>query len=140
MNDIIIIGRITKQPETTSLKDGTTVTNFSMADTTKRKHEYVTKFWKITIWGDRCGKIVPSLKKGSYIKVSGEVEENKIREYNGKNYCDLTATASKITFMPDQKPVDADAADEQYPKLPIPKTISKEQEDFAKMLDDEDPF
>lgn len=87
VNKVIIIGHVGADPKGISFKDGSMITNFSIAtnETWKNKigeKQENTQWHNITIRGWLADKALRSIRKGSRIYIEGSV---KTRKYNDQH-------------------------------------------------------
>lgn len=109
-NKVIIVGRLTKDPELRYTPAGTAVASFSiasnetyMAGTEKKKK---TLFIDITVFGktgENCSKY---LAKGSEVLVEGKLDKNQW-EKDGRKHEKTFINAREVKFM--SKKIDKDA-------------------------------
>ena len=81
MNKIILIGRLTRDPELRFTNSGTAVCSFTLA-VDRRNKEKETDFINIVVWnkaGENCAEY---LKKGRQAAVEGRLQ---IRNYDGND-------------------------------------------------------
>ncbi len=100
MNLIQIMGRLGADPETRFTANGQKVTSFRVATNSKRAGKEETTWWRVTIWGDRFDKMLPYLKKGSAIIVTGELRAEIYMDKSGQPQISLEITAESIRFNP----------------------------------------
>lgn len=79
-SQVTIIGNLTKDPETKTMKSGATLTNMSVAVNRSWKNkedvwEEQTSFFDVTAWSELAENIAASLKKGSKVIVTGRLEQ-----------------------------------------------------------------
>ena len=79
VNKAIIVGRLTRDPEKKVIPSGQTVTNFSVATSTKWKGQdgqqnEKTEFHNVIAWGKRGEVIAQYMTKGQEIFVEGRLE------------------------------------------------------------------
>jgi len=104
MNTITIIGNIGNDIAPRFTASGQKVTSFNVATRSRKGGEEITIWYKVTIWGDRFDKMLPHLKKGSYIVVVGELGKPEIwQDKEGKNQIRLEITVNSLHFMPGNK-------------------------------------
>ena len=85
-----IIGRLTRDPECRETQGGTRVARFGTAVNTAKE----TYFWNIVAFGKQAEFSEKYLKKGSYVRLYGDMRNSK---KDGVMYYDLIADS--ITFM-----------------------------------------
>ena len=101
MNKIVIIGRLTRDPELKSTNAGTAVCNFSVAvDRTYRDKEgnRPTDFFDISVFGATAEFVSKYFKKGSSIAVSGAMESRKFVDKDGNNRIAWSLHADEVNF------------------------------------------
>lgn len=101
MNKIVIIGRLTRDPELKSTNAGTSVCNFSVAvDRTYRDKEgnRPTDFFDISVFGATAEFVSKYFKKGSSIAVSGAMESRKFVDKDGNNRIAWSLHADEVNF------------------------------------------
>ncbi|MEN8252476.1 MAG: single-stranded DNA-binding protein [Patescibacteria group bacterium] len=79
VNKAIIVGRLTRDPEKRTTQTGQTVTNFSVATSTRWKGQdgqqnEKTEFHNVIAWGKRGEVIAQYMTKGQEIFVEGRLE------------------------------------------------------------------
>lgn len=98
MQRLIIIGNLTKDPETRTTPNGNTVCAFTIAVNRKKVSEPQTDFFRINAWGklgDLCGRF---LGKGRKVAVIGELQA-RTYESNGKTMLSLDVVADEVEFL-----------------------------------------
>jgi single-strand DNA-binding protein len=117
LNTVILIGRLTKDPEGTRTKAGTPVASFSLAVDNPTKNEegnYTTSFIPCQMWDKLVTNTFKFLHKGSKIALKGRLNQRTFTTKEGKNASVLEVIADSITLL-DPKP----ATDEK------PSTVEK---------------
>lgn len=71
MNEMIILGRLTADPEIRSTADGKTIANYSLAENRDREH---ANFFRCVAFGKAAEFAEKYLKKGNLILVTGRVQ------------------------------------------------------------------
>ncbi len=101
MNILQLFGRLGADPETRFTSNGTKVTTFRMAVSSKKGGQEETMWWRVTVWGDRFDKMISYLKKGSSVIVSGTMQKPEIFQgKDGQNQVSLEIWAESIHFSP----------------------------------------
>lgn len=103
-----LAGHLGKDPETRRTPEGREVTNLALATNIRSKDKEETIWWNITVWDDRTylKKILPHLKKGSGIYVSGEITRAPriYTDKEGRQQVTLDVSANMIKFYSSGKP------------------------------------
>lgn len=99
MNNTILIGRLTRDPETRVSSTGNTITTFSIA-IDRPGRDAGADFIKITTFGDlaeNCGRY---LSKGRQVAVRGHLRSGKYEEHEtGKTRYTLDVIADNVEFL-----------------------------------------
>ncbi|MEL7431043.1 MAG: single-stranded DNA-binding protein [Chlamydiota bacterium] len=101
MNFIQIAGHLGADPEVRFTSTGKKVTILRVAARSRKAGKDHTLWWRVTIWGEQYDSMIPHLKKGSAIIVSGTLEAPEI--YNnreGTPQVSMNITASYLQFSP----------------------------------------
>ena len=96
MNKIILIGNLTKDPETRTTPNGKTVCNFDIAVNDRQGN---ATYFRISAWsqlGESCQKYLSKGKKGS---VGGPVSVRAYTDRNGKANANIEVTANEVEFL-----------------------------------------
>ncbi|MGE3953903.1 MAG: single-stranded DNA-binding protein [Parachlamydiales bacterium] len=101
MNWIVLAGHLGDDPEERMTPGGQKVTSFRIACNTRKGGQDETTWYRVTVWGDRFDRMMPYVKKGSALIVTGELHKPQI--YTGKDgepRVGLEVTAENIRFSP----------------------------------------
>lgn len=112
MNNLTVIGRITKDAETRTVKVSgidTLVTDFTLAANEGYGENQTTEYFRVTIWRDRGAKMAPGLKKGRILAVKGSVSARGWIDQEGKARAQLEIKNPTVQFI-DKKPGDPEEA------------------------------
>ena len=102
MNNVILIGNLTKPPELRSTQSGTAVCTFSIAVNRRYKGQdgkAVTDFFNIVAWrqlGELCEKY---LDKGRKVCVVGELQNRSYEDKEGIKRTVTEVIANNIEFL-----------------------------------------
>lgn len=88
MQTITIAGRIGRDAELRSTRNGDQVAGFTVAVDVRQGREKVTNWWRVSLWGKRAEALASYLTKGSNVTVSGEFS---LDEYDGKPQLNIRA-------------------------------------------------
>ena len=97
VSSITIAGHLGRDAETKNV-GSTTVTEWSMAVTDKKKGQEETMWFRCALWGKRGESVAPYLTKGTPVLVIGAF---RVREYEGKNGpgYSLEVEAHEMSFL-----------------------------------------
>ncbi len=101
MNSVILIGRLTKDPEIMYLDSGTTVGRFTLAvdRIAKSGNERQADFIRITAFGkqaENCGKFIT---KGKQVAVEGRIQTGSYQNKNGDTVYTTDVIANRVEFL-----------------------------------------
>lgn len=102
VNQVILIGRLTRSAELKYTGSGTAVCKFSIAVNRRRKSgdqwTEEVHFFDISLWGKRGEGLHQYLAKGKQIAVLGELRQNRW-EHNGQNYSKVEIHANNVQLL-----------------------------------------
>lgn len=107
MNQVILVGRLTHNPEVRVLEDGRKVTEITLAVTRPYKSaetsEYETDFIRCTLWQGIAENTEMYCQKGSVIGVKARIgiKRHQINEEKSFSYPEIIA--ERITFISAKK-------------------------------------
>lgn len=102
MNIVMMIGRLTKDPELRYVGDGVAVTNFLIAvdrSFAKKDAEITADFFNISIWGKRAENCANYLSKGKMIALKGRIQNNNYMDKSGNKQYGIEIIADEIKFI-----------------------------------------
>lgn len=99
-NQVILIGRLTADPELKQTPNGTSVTSFSLAVNRdfKREGDPEADFFTVKAFGQTAEFACKYFSKGRAALVIGEVQNRKFVDKNGNNRIVTEILASRIKF------------------------------------------
>ena len=100
MNLVILMGRLTRDPEVSSSASGTTFARYSIAVDRKfkREGEADADFFNCTSFGKQAEFVEKYLKKGTKIVVSGEIQNNNYTNKDGQKVYDTRIMVRDVEF------------------------------------------
>ena len=100
MNKVILMGRLTKDPEISSSASGTTFARYSIAVDRKFKQEGGpdADFFNCTSIGKQAEFVEKYLKKGTKIVTSGRLETNNYTNKEGHKVYDVRVITEEVEF------------------------------------------
>lgn len=102
MNRIILIGNLTRDPESSSTQSGVNFTRFTIAVNrpfTDSNGNRPVDYFDILCWrqlADRCGKY---LFKGSKVGINGSVQRRQYEDRNGIKRTTFDIVADEVEFL-----------------------------------------
>jgi single-strand DNA-binding protein len=102
-NKIILIGRLTRDPEIRSTVSGSSVANFSLAVDRQSKNNNDVDFINIVAFGRQADFASNYLSKGKLILVEGQLRINKWTDRNDVKRETAEVWANRMAFMETKK-------------------------------------
>ena len=105
LNQVVLVGRITREPELKELEDGKKVSNITLAVPRSYKNAdwiYETDFIDCTLWNGIANNLFEYCKKGDMVGVIGKIETNML-EQDGERKKYTHVVADKFTFIASKK-------------------------------------
>lgn len=106
MNKVILMGRLTADPELKTTPSGISVTSFSLAvdrKYAKQGEERKTDFINIVAWRQRAEFICKYFTKGQLIAIDGSIETRSYVDKNGNNRTAFEVLAENVYFTGDKR-------------------------------------
>lgn len=99
INQVILMGRLTRDPETRTTPSGKTVTSFSIA-VDRQGADDQADFFDVTAW-EKTGELVQQyLSKGRRVLVQGRLRQDSWDDKEtGKKRSRVEVTANDVTFL-----------------------------------------
>lgn len=102
MNHIVLIGRLTRDPELRYTPNGVAVANFDLAvdrSTTNQQGERETDFIRIVAWQKQAELCANYLKKGRLVGVEGRLQIRNYETQDGQKRRVAEVIASFVQFL-----------------------------------------
>ena len=101
MNKLMIIGNLTRDPETRTTQSGVTVCSFTVAVNRRRREgqQDQADFFRVNAWralGENCQKF---LTKGKKVAVTGSVTVSTYQGKDGATHAGMDVTADDVEFL-----------------------------------------
>ncbi|MEF3279415.1 MAG: single-stranded DNA-binding protein [Elusimicrobiota bacterium] len=134
-NQILISGRLTRDPEFRSTQKGTTVCFFDIAsnrrykDASSGEWKDETTFVPVVVWGQLADKCKDKIKKGNPVYVEGRLSNSEYTNKDGVKVKRLRIVANKIQIMEVTK-------DEREPQNPADLENEEGSDKSAESQDD----
>ena len=105
-NRVILMGRLTKDPELRTTQSGITMCRFSIAvdrSFAKQGEERQTDFFDITVWRQQAEFVCKYFTKGRMIHVEGRLQNDNYTDQNGVKQYRTAIVADRIDFCGDKR-------------------------------------
>ena len=105
-NRVILMGRLTRDPELRTTQGGTTLCRIGIAverSFAKQGQERQTDFFDITCWGQQAEFVSKYFNKGRMIHVEGRLQNDNYTDQNGNKVYRTSIIAERIDFCGDKR-------------------------------------
>lgn len=114
-NHIILMGRITADPELKLTSTEREYVNFSIAvDQYVKDGEDKTDFFRCTAWGKTAIFISKYFGKGAMILIDGDIHNDNYKDGNGVQHYGMQVTVRNASFTGEKKTAD----EQEEPPMP----------------------
>ena len=111
LNQLVVIGRLVRDPELRKTENGKNVTNITLAVPRSYKNpngEYDTDFIDCVLWSTVAESTTEYCKKGDLLGVKGRIKTRKIETEDEKTKQVTEVVAEKVTFLSSRKHKETD--------------------------------
>ncbi|MDE5977882.1 MAG: single-stranded DNA-binding protein [Turicibacter sp.] len=103
LNNVVLVGRVVRQPELFETQEGKKVSTVTLAVTRSFKNtmtgEYETDFIKVILWEGIARSVVEYCGKGSVIGIKGRLAHKLYEIPNCKSLRTVEVIAEKVSFI-----------------------------------------
>ena len=140
LNSIIIMGRLTADPELRSTSSGLSVTSFTVAvdrGYVRAGEEKKTDFIPVVAWRQTADFVSKYFRKGSMIAVQGSLQSRSYEDKNGNKRVAYEVIADQVSFCGSK----AESGTGSYESASPSSYNNSSADDFSSVVDDDDlPF
>ena len=140
LNSIIIMGRLTADPELRSTSSGLSVTSFNVAvdrGYVRAGEEKKTDFIPVVAWRQTADFVSKYFRKGSMIAVQGSLQSRSYEDKNGNKRVAYEVIADQVSFCGSK----AESGTGSYDSASPSSYNNTSADDFSSVVDDDDlPF
>ena len=131
MNNVVLIGRLTKDPEVRRVDEKMTVATFSLAidRPVKKDGEKKTDFPRVTVFGRQAESCEKYLAKGMLVGIQGSIQTGSYTNKDGQTIYTTGVVANRVKFLEWKKQGEGQ-----------PQSGDGIPEGFAPITDDDIPF
>lgn len=141
MNQVVLIGRLTKDPETSVSQSNTMVSRFTLAVDRdyKRDGEQTADFLRIITFGKTAELVDAYLFKGRQVAVHGRIQTGSYTNKDGQKVYTTDIIADRVQFLGGKQSQD-EAPTEPYEEQRKPQSTEQTEFDGFQVCDDDIPF
>lgn len=102
INEVILVGKIAKQPELAQTNNGHKVSNVVIETVRHYKNSYgiyESDFLEVTLWRGMAQSICETCHLGSMIAIKGRIQSRTYLEEDNRHYASLEIIAEKVTVL-----------------------------------------
>ncbi len=141
LNSIIVMGRLTADPELRSTSSGLSVTSFTVAvdrGYARTGEERKTDFIPVVAWRQTADFVSKYFRKGSMIAVQGSLQSRSYEDKNGNKRVAYEIIADQVSFCGSK----AESGTGSYDSVSPSSYNNSSADDFASVVGDDDdlPF
>lgn len=131
MNNVVLIGRLTKDPEVRRVDEKMTIATFSLAidRPVKKDGEKKTDFPRVTVFGRQAESCEKYLAKGMLVGIQGSIQTGSYTNKDGQTVYTTGVVANRVKFLEWKKQGEGQ-----------PQSGDGIPEGFAPITDDDIPF
>ena len=121
MNKVILIGRITKDPELRQTPSGVPVVQFTLAvnrNYQNKSGERQADFITCVVWRNQAENLAKYIRKGGLLAVEGNIQTNSYDDPSGVRRYTTNVVCDQITFLEAKKNGNNDFNFNQLPEEP----------------------
>jgi len=106
LNQVVLVGRLVKDPEIVEIEDGKKVSNITIAIPRSFKNmdgEYETDYINCVLWDVVARNTTEYCKKGDILGVKGRMQSSSYEKENGEKVYKVDVIAERVTFLSSKK-------------------------------------
>ncbi|MEE0266260.1 MAG: single-stranded DNA-binding protein [Acutalibacteraceae bacterium] len=138
LNRVVLMGRLTAEPELKTTSSGVSVTSFNIAvdrNYCKQGEDKQSDFISVVAWRNTAEFICKYFAKGQLIALEGSLQTRAYQDRGGNNRYVTEVVADNVFFTGDKR-----EKNNTQPS-PAPQPMAYEQNDFEELPDSDDlPF
>ena len=137
INSVVLMGRLTAEPELRSTQSGTSLTRFTIAVNRYSKDgENKTDFIDVTAWRKTAEFVSRYFHKGSMIALQGSIQTDNYTDRDGNKRKSFQIVANNVSFCGSKD--ESASANPVFNQQPAPSYQSADTSDFEPIDDDDD--
>ena len=117
LNRIVLVGRLTKDPELRKTQNDISVTQFTLAVNRnfKSQDEQEADFINVVTWRNQADNVAKYVSKGSLVGLDGRIQTRNYENKEGQRVFVTEVVADSVQFL-DTKPKEQKQEQKQEPK------------------------
>ena len=149
INRVVLVGRMTKDPELRKTNNGTSVASFTLAVDNRTKGpngEKTTSFIPCQVWNQQADNCSRFTRKGSLVGVEGRLNQRSYDTKDGRRVSTIEVICDSVQFLERKSEAPVEAAQQGYTPDNASLAYSMDEEPVNKnvssidVADDDLPF
>ena len=103
LNRVVLVGRLTRDPDLRYTQSGTAVANFILAVDRPFSKEKETDFINCVVWRKPAENLANYMKKGNLIGIEGRIQTRSYEGKDGKTVYVTEVVAENVQFLESKK-------------------------------------
>ena len=106
LNNVVVVGRLTGNPEITTIEENKKVTSIVLAVNRNFKNSeglYDTDFIRCILWNSIASSTTEYCRAGDVIGIKGRLQSSKYEDDNAKLHYITDVVAERVTFLSSNK-------------------------------------
>lgn len=99
MNNVVLIGRLVRDPELSYTPSQTALCKFTIAVDRQSKEEKTADYIRIVVWGKQAENCDRYLFKGKQVAVNGRIQTGSYKDKDGKTVYTTDVIANNVEFL-----------------------------------------
>ena len=143
INRVVLVGRLTRDPELRKTVNGTSVASFTIAVDNRTKGpngEKTTSFIPCTAWNQQAENACKYTHKGSLVGVEGRLNQRSYDAKDGRKVSVVEVICDSVQFLESKNSNTASREDTGYTPDVMPDDIEEKNTSSIDVADDDLPF
>ncbi|MDE6723504.1 MAG: single-stranded DNA-binding protein [Eubacterium sp.] len=139
INSVVIMGRLTFDPELRTTPNGISVVRFQVAcdrNFSRSGEDRKTDFIDVTAWRQTAEFVSRYFRKGSMIAVEGSIQTDNFTDKDGNKRKTVQVVANNVSFCGSK--AESGTASNPVFSQPAPSYASADNSDFEEISDDDE--
>ena len=139
INSVVIMGRLTFDPELRTTPNGISVVRFLVAcdrNLSRSGEDIKTDFIDVTAWRQTAEFVSRYFRKGSMIAVEGSIQTDNFTDKDGNKRKTVQVVANNVSFCGSK--AESGTASNPVFSQPAPSYASADNSDFEEISDDDE--
>ena len=106
INRVVLVGRLTRDPELRRTGNGTAVASFTLAIDNRLKDangQYTTSFIPCVVWNQQAENCVRFVHKGSLVGIEGRLNQRTYQNKEGNNVQVIEVMCDSVQYLDPKK-------------------------------------